>query len=349
MPSNNCSAILNFDAAMAYLPPDTAYQVQVGANLVVGSLGAMAWDFLTNLNGDYQLLFKHRIKLPTLVYFFSRALSLGYVLGSAIFQTTPIDHCQALEQTVDVFYAFAVPLSSLLFFFRVKAVFDNNKYIVTTGFILWLSVLASSLSIITAVHAITIGPTSYCTAESLKSYAGAAPITVLVHDTFVFMAISWRLLWTTSTHTGFKGWARAFVSGGYLPALSKSLLQDGQMYYLITVGGNLLTVIMVFDKRVPSVYHTMFTVPNLMLTNAMACHVFRSTKLGLIRGFRNDSSLLSTNRSIHLPIHRRTARSDNIELDHALDITVTKVVEHDSDFSNSMGPESASPKDDYGN
>jgi len=42
-----------------------------------------------------------------------------------------------------------------------------------------------------------------------------------------------------------------------------------------------MTVIMLYIKDVPVSYRTMFTVPNIMLMNIMACRVFRNTKLGV--------------------------------------------------------------------
>ena len=40
-----------------------------------------------------------------------------------------------------------------------------------------------------------------------------------------------------------------------------------------------MTVIMLYIRGVPAVYRTMFTIPNIVVMNMMACRVFRNTRL----------------------------------------------------------------------
>ena len=40
---------------------------------------------------------------------------------------------------------------------------------------------------------------------------------------------------------------------------------------------------MLLIPNIPTTYHSMFSVPNLALENAMACRVYRAVKLGLIK------------------------------------------------------------------
>ncbi|OCH89336.1 hypothetical protein OBBRIDRAFT_756712 [Obba rivulosa] len=320
---------------MAFLPPDIAYQTTIGSYILVGSLGALVWDLLTNMYNDYRLLFKFRVGLPTIVYFVSRTAALFYVLASTIFETAPAGRCSALEKVVDIVYPIVVSSTCLLFFFRIRAVFDQSKMIVGFFFVVWLSVLGGTLTIVTAVTAINIGPTNYCLNASLKSYASAAGITPLIHDTLVFLAISFRLL--MNSHVDYsRDWKRqfkAFTTGEYLPAFSRALFQDGQLYYMFTVGSNLLTVIMVYAPGVPVTYRTMFTVPNVVLTNAMSCRIFRSTKFGLIKDVSMSSTMnRSTTQAGSIPLSFRkngSYRKDELASDlTSTAIEVTKVVDY---------------------
>ena len=45
---------------------------------------------------------------------------------------------------------------------------------------------------------------------------------------------------------------------------------------------NILTVVSILAPSFPPVLHAMFTVPNIALTNAMACRVYRQLRLGLL-------------------------------------------------------------------
>jgi len=132
--------------------------------------------------------------------------------------------------------------------------------------------------------AINIGPTKYCITTEILPYASSGPIITTVHDTAVFLAISFQLLRNSHAegHGPVKS-MRAFATGSYLPSFSRSVLQDGQAYYMVTVVANLLTSIMIYAPGLGAVYRSMFSVPSVMLTNVMACYVYRNTKLGLMR------------------------------------------------------------------
>lgn len=283
----NVSELPNPFTPSAFLPPDLAYQTDIARYILIGGLACLVWDILSNLGADYQLLFKHPVRLPTIVYFFSRYATLYYCLSSTIFETAAVGlgRCKPFEKALDVGFPLSVASTALLFFFRAKAIFSGNRYMICFFFFMWLSVLAGSLTVPFAVTGGNIGPTPYCLNVGLEPYAAAAAIIPLVHDTIIWSCISWRLL--ISSHIDYKNYGpfeaiASIASGRGLPAFSRALFYDGQLYYLITVGSNLLVIIMLY-VGVPPTFGSMFTVPNLFLCNAMACLVFRKAKLGLIR------------------------------------------------------------------
>ncbi|KAJ3489007.1 hypothetical protein NLJ89_g11566 [Agrocybe chaxingu] len=217
---------------MAFLPPDIAFQVTVASYILVGSLGVLIWDILNNLSSDYRLLTKYRIGLPTIAYFISRVGSLAYVLCSTIFETYPADNCALFEKILCGLYPVAIPATSLLFFFRVRAIFDRNKVVVAFFAFMWLAVLGGCITVTRGVTGINIGPTKYCLNFALEDYVAAAAIIPLVNDTLVFFAISVRLMTNTHVEYNLRNGIKTLVSGDYLPAFSKTLFQDGQIYYL---------------------------------------------------------------------------------------------------------------------
>ncbi|EGN97841.1 hypothetical protein SERLA73DRAFT_109086 [Serpula lacrymans var. lacrymans S7.3] len=262
----------------AFLPPELAYQEQISKYVLVGSAGAIVWDILSNLIGDYKLLFKHKIGIPTVVYFISRIAALFYVSICTIFETAPLGNCSAYQIVNNVSLSFAAPTTALQFFLRVRAIFTGNKYIIFFFLFLWLSVLGCCLSTITGMQGVTIGPTQYCTNPEPKLYIVSPAIAMVVHDTLVFLAISWHLNSHSDADPGTRNRWKSFFSGHYLPRFTRALLRDGQVYYLITVICNLVIVIVIFITSIPGAYRAMLSVPNVVLTNAMACRVFRSTR-----------------------------------------------------------------------
>ncbi|KDR72732.1 hypothetical protein GALMADRAFT_228998 [Galerina marginata CBS 339.88] len=268
---------------MSFLPPDLAFQVTISIYIFVGALAVMVWDILNNLKSDYLLLTKYRISWPTIAYFISRLASFGFILTGTLFETAPIGNCAVIEKATDWLFTIAVAGTSLLFFFRLRAIFDRNKYVVGFFGFMWLAVVAGCLTSTSGITAAYIGPTQYCVNVSVADYVKAAAIIPLVNDTLVFFAITWRLRRNSYADCDPNLGIKALLFGDYLPSFTRALLQDGQVYYLTTVISGLLTLIMQFIPSVPAAYQTMFVAPNAVLMNVMACRVFRNTKFGRFR------------------------------------------------------------------
>lgn len=151
---------------------------------------------------------------------------LTYHLGSV----APVGDCHVLAKAIGWCGGIAMPLNSLLFFFRVRAVFNSNKFIVTLFGLLWLATLGC-LSAPFAVDGIHIGTTQYCVNSDVKSYSSAGIVIIAVHDTLVFFAITIKLTMFSLADT----WPeriRTFFSGRGMGFMSKALLTTGQLYYL---------------------------------------------------------------------------------------------------------------------
>ncbi|KAF9457486.1 hypothetical protein BDZ94DRAFT_1326212 [Collybia nuda] len=274
---------------MAFLPPELAYQKAVTTYVYVGMLGILVWDILIHLGADYKLLTRYRPNIPTLIYFISRWSSLLYSVSSVIFETAPVEDCRVFSKVTCAVYHPAVSATALLFFFRVRALYDGNKYITAVFLFMWLAVLGTSLTVVASLTGVHIGNTKYCTFAGFRPYGSSSNIVIAVFDTCVFVAISWRIMTSDSPTDGGGGFR---LSGKHLSQFSKALLQDGQNYYLVAMVCNLLVLIMTYIHGVPTVYRTIFLVPAVGLTNIMACRVFRNTKLR--HPDEADTSILST-------------------------------------------------------
>jgi hypothetical protein len=327
---------------MAFLPPNIAFQVTIATYILVGSCGVIVWDILNNLNGDYALLFKYQVTLPTIAYFISRLGSLGYVLASTIFETAPTGDCARFEKGLDWLFPVAVPANSLLFLFRIRAIFNKNMYIVSFFTFMWFAVVGGCLTVTQGVTGAAIGPTNYCLNVSLQPYVGAAGIIPAANDTLIFLAISWRMISNAHIDYTLKNGLRALIFGDFMPKFSRALLQDGQIYYLTSVSSFLVTVLVFYAESIPVTYRTMFTVPNIAVMNIMACRVFRNAKFGLYksgistgtirhRGDRGGKSAipLSFTKSGRVQHHS----SNSTEVDTMENgIQVVKTIDHANDY-----------------
>ena len=148
------------------------------------------------------------------------------------FLAAPISNCFHSLMAVSVLFVFAMPSTSLLFFLRARAVFHANPFATAIFGVLWLGVLGGSMTPITAFKGVNLGPTRHCTIGIIRFYSVTAAITPLINDSIVFFAISWRLCANTKADPSLRNDVRTMVFGDHLPAFSKSLLQDGQVYFL---------------------------------------------------------------------------------------------------------------------
>ncbi|PPQ94182.1 hypothetical protein CVT25_003819 [Psilocybe cyanescens] len=212
-----------------------------------------------------------------------RLSTLAFILVATIFSTAPLKTCEQFLLAVYILMTISISTTSLLFVFRVRAIYIGNKYIASFFGLMWLAVVASFMATMQGLDALLesneSGSLTYCATRRISRYVALNFVMPLVHDTLVFLAISWRLTTNSIQHSNVKNGVRAMVFGDYMPAFSRALLQDGQMYYLTTISTGLLAFVMLFMTSAE--VNTIFLLPNFMLMNIMACYVFRKTRFGI--------------------------------------------------------------------
>ncbi|KAF8162093.1 hypothetical protein K438DRAFT_1859176 [Mycena galopus ATCC 62051] len=267
---------------LSLLPLELARQLLFSRYVMVGTAVVFIWDILSNLRADYTLIFKRKLAWPVAAYFLSRITSAAVVIGCAVFLTYPVEGCRSFHLGVALLYPVAIPATSLLFFFRVRAIYGGTRAVTIIFGLMWIAVLATSIIIPIATIGVNIGPSRYCILVELVPYVGAVSITPGLFDTAVFVAISHRLMGNTHVeYNSFKQKARAFFLGAYLPSLSRSLFVDGRVYYMITVVSNIASFLLVCLPGVAIAYRSLLAIPNMMLNNVMACRLYRHTRLEL--------------------------------------------------------------------
>jgi len=242
------------------------------------------------------MLLSPRVRLPDVVYSLSRCFSLAFILQSLIFIAGPVGNCQMMASTLGWSFAIAMPLNSLLFFFRVQAVFHMSPGIVILFAILWVCTLASISTPFGIHHAIHVGTTNVCVQTDIKKWAMAGNAVIAVHDTLVYLAISIRLTLNNLPHSSYfvKDVLKIFFSGKGIGQISKTLLTTGQLYYFVTIGVNIITMAIIFSPSVPPVIQAVPPICNIALQNAIACRVYRQLKLGLISESSTPSFYISS-------------------------------------------------------
>ncbi|KAI3608148.1 hypothetical protein WG66_006488, partial [Moniliophthora roreri] len=161
MDSNAFGERMETPAESAAFPPHP-----IGSYIAVATLGMFLWDVLTNLRSEYRLVLKRRFGLLTVAYVWARVIALMFLIGLTIFLTFPLDRACSTVSTIFLsLLPTFVTAESLLLFFRVRAVYLEQRRVVVAFFIFFLIVVASSVSAPFSGAGFPADPTSpYCTA-----------------------------------------------------------------------------------------------------------------------------------------------------------------------------------------
>ncbi|KAF7354777.1 hypothetical protein MSAN_01391900 [Mycena sanguinolenta] len=328
----NTTELPNPFTPLAFLPPALASQFEVSRYVIAATLGAYVWDIGLNLGNDYALLFKHRVRFPTIVYFLSRVFTLAFILTFFIFAVAPVENCNALALGLSICIVLTQTSTAMLFFLRVTAVWYPSKIAYVVFFILWLAVLGAGITDPVGIRGAHIGPTKQCIDTVIPGNIEATAIMPLIDDTAIFLAINYRILAHTIVADSFTARLRAFFGGTRLSALSRALLQSGQHFYLIAATTHLTLLIVLKLPRLTPVYHAMLSIPGLALVNAMACLVFRRIKFGLINSdgtskiptinLPSDFHATSNPRSLPLWFRRTDPTTSDLERSTAFPLEV---------------------------
>ncbi|KAJ7301416.1 hypothetical protein DFH08DRAFT_103031 [Mycena albidolilacea] len=278
----NVTTLPNAFTPLAFLPPALAGQFEVSRYIFAATLGAYLWDIGLNLGNDYKLLFEHRVRFPTIVYFLSRIFTLSYIITPFVFQVSNVADCSALMVGVGVCNVLAQSATAMLFFLRVTAIWYPSKVAYVVFLLLWLGVTGAAVTVPAGIRGAHIATTMQCINTVVPDSTEATAIMGLINDSAVFLAINYRILGYTLVSESFKSIVVTFFGGGHLSRLSRALVQSGQHFYLVAVCGNIVILVLVKVPGVPPTYRGMLTIPSISLVNAMACLVFRKIKFGLI-------------------------------------------------------------------
>ncbi|KAF5336297.1 hypothetical protein D9758_014487 [Tetrapyrgos nigripes] len=315
MSNETAPSLPNPFTPLAFLPPDIANQFEVSRYLTAVTLGGYIWDSAVNLESDYQLLFKHKIRYPTIIYYLSRIGTLGYIISSFTFQVGNGPDCHALQVAFAIFYVMSTAFTSLLFVFRVIAVWNKDKMVIAVFTLLWLGTLGGALTIPFGSSGGRIATTRACILTRDEDYTEATAIASMINDSAVFFAITYRILVNSLLEENLSAQFKAFFGRRFLPRLSKNLLQGGQHYYLVALSGNIVLLVLLKLSSLPVVYHAMGTLPVLAVTNSMACIVYRKIKFGLISpdGTSNYQSFHITS-AFHAASGRQDATNSSLPM-----------------------------------
>ncbi|KAJ6448196.1 hypothetical protein C8R45DRAFT_1134398 [Mycena sanguinolenta] len=298
----NATELLNPTTPLAFLPPALADQFEQMRYLNAAILGAYVWDIGVNLGNDYALLFKHRVRPPTIVYFLSRVFTLASILAGFVYAIAPVENCTAFALGYSICSVLSQTSTAMLFFLRVTAIWQPSKLAFAVFFILWIAVLGAGTSVPLGIREAHIGPTAQCINTVVPAYTEVAMIMPLINDTAIFLAITCRILVQAMVADSIVARLRALTVPDYPYYRRRYFRADSTSTFATHIT---LLVLLKLPQLTP-MDHTIFAIPALALINAMACIVFRRIKFGLISSDGISKTPMTLFQEFHAPANPRS-------------------------------------------
>ncbi|KAK7691713.1 hypothetical protein QCA50_005113 [Cerrena zonata] len=293
---------------------ELAFQSQHAQFAMVAVISAWVWDVLISMPEEFLIV---SFTIPDLTYMVARTVTLLFLIVAVIFSVIPATNvnCHSLMSMAGWLLAVATPCNALLFLIRILGIF-RGCYRVTIPFtLLWMSTFTCILTPLTFKGENLLLVNRGCLMTEGGSLAAVGFMSVLLFDSMVFAAISWKVL-DINLARGWRDRIRLFFGGetDTLGYISKILLQSGQIYYLAIIGVHILIIVVLLITTVPPVYRGILAVPTVALHNMMACRVFRLLKFGVIHNLPSFTD--NTRSQIPEFIVMNTFSSSDQDMDH---------------------------------
>ncbi|KAF9533120.1 hypothetical protein CPB83DRAFT_845862 [Crepidotus variabilis] len=264
----------------AFLSPDDAFVVSFIQYVVVTSLGIMFWDILNYVPSDYEVIFQTKFTWKIIVFLVARVSPVGFLLSMSLAVTSDRVSCRALHNSWCALFLIAKTSTSLLFYFRVSALYHGNRFVSIFFAITLVTLTGAACLLFKGMTSFHIGPTSYCGITIIPQYVLWVTVAEVFNDILTSMAIIHKLggnTWQERKRT----WIRAFrPSRG---RMMQVFMQDSLIYYLIAISLNVFKIACFFalSSKTDSSIRILAGVPNTVVINSIALRVFRNMKLGL--------------------------------------------------------------------
>ncbi|KZP07934.1 hypothetical protein FIBSPDRAFT_762152 [Athelia psychrophila] len=162
---------------------------------------------------------------------------------------------------------------SYLFLLRVRAVYDNSKLVKLVSGVAFLAIVCARMTVAYMVHSSPQEQTGRCAVTKMGPLPKFSLWLTVAYDTCIFLSISVRL--TSHANSISTPWIPSFVRGHGLPHTMRHILQDGHIYYSITIFFSLLVAVLAVAPVGP-IYQAAPTLPAFVIEVTMTCRVFRA-------------------------------------------------------------------------
>ncbi|KAK7443995.1 hypothetical protein VKT23_015393 [Stygiomarasmius scandens] len=289
------------------LSQQTTQEIEITIYVLLFSAGILTWDIVSNLGDDFHMLTKYPLRTPIIAYFISRLSALGLLITGLFIGPAKMEiDCHAGAVFLELFFFLVVSSTTALFALRARAVYSGYPFVRAVFLILWL---VNTGSCLLAFFVLDSKPNpdrriSSCLFVEKDFITGITiAIAAMIHDTTVFLAISYHMYRIARFSDPDRKVVELFAfMNPKLPALWRCILQDGQLFYLIALFWQVLITALVVTPSLGIYYRCFLLSAQLVIVNSIACHVFRNVRLGKFRenafSFKNTFGNIDLSNSV---------------------------------------------------
>ncbi|KZP26304.1 hypothetical protein FIBSPDRAFT_351512 [Athelia psychrophila] len=208
-----------------------ARQAQIAAYASVACLTAFILDWMLSTEEEVDMYQRGQFSKPIITYSLARLSTVALLVCLVVENTVPFLYADDdVHITVYVLWWISGALTSLLFFFRVRAVFSRSPKAKLAFSVLWVFTALTPTPLMQ-----NLDP-SWCTGvahinkicDERAWYSLAFFLVIIIHDTLVFVYVSHEL---SNNSVAGRCNIRTLTTGKGLHDVSKLLLRTGQLYY----------------------------------------------------------------------------------------------------------------------
>ncbi|KZP12856.1 hypothetical protein FIBSPDRAFT_936673 [Athelia psychrophila] len=237
-----------------------------------------AWDFLTCFAEELKVAGLLGFCPSIIVYYMSRIGILLLMAAELLIQFASIADCEVFWHLTSATSTIGGAATSLLFFLRVRAVYEKSLPVTIAFGIFWLAIPVTCSIWNISAEASHMGESAQCFLSGFGSFPSICLWAKAAYDTSVFAAITWRIMSYTAVDRVPKSQRWRLIRGVGMPRIYRDLLRGGQQFYFVTIGVTLMGAGAVF---LPVDYRSRIwlPLPGKAVEGIMACRVFRQLVL----------------------------------------------------------------------
>lgn len=145
-----------------------------------------------------------------------------------------VNDCNALSRAIGGLGSVIISLTSLLFLFRIHALYYGQPLVVYPFTAYWATLSILTLAVPFFFGDTHVHPTHYCSFERVGTYGAVGAIAAASYDTMLFVAVTFKLISNSMNNTA-KTLSVVLTPHRGMGRISRQLLAGNEQYFMYVI------------------------------------------------------------------------------------------------------------------